>query len=105
MERDELPAPDPPIIRLLPAFDTYLLGYRSRDFMAPSEHARKVWPGGGIIRPTVVANGRAVGTWKRAGSKVELEGFPGEEISAADEIAEVERFLSARPARARSSRE
>jgi hypothetical protein len=99
------PAPDPPVARLLPAFDTYLLGYRSRDFAVPAEHARKVWPGGGIVRPTVVENGRAVGTWRRSGAQVELEAFPGQEIAAADEIADVERFLSARPARARSSRE
>jgi winged helix DNA-binding protein len=100
----EEPAPDPPVTRLLPAFDTYLLGYRSRAFMVPPDHARKVWPGGGIVRPTVVENGRAVGTWKRAGAKVELEAFPGEELAAADEIADVACFLSARPARARSSR-
>jgi hypothetical protein len=101
----EEPAPEPPITRLLPAFDTYLLGYRSRDFAVPAEHARRVWPGGGIVRPTVVENGRAVGTWRRTGAKVELEPFPGEKIAAADEMADVERFLSARPARTRSSRE
>jgi hypothetical protein len=63
------------------------------------------WPGGGIVRPTAVENGRAVGTWRRSGAQVELEPFPGQEIAAAAEIADVERFLSARPARARSSRE
>jgi hypothetical protein len=104
-DRGAAPAPVPPLTRLLPAFDTYLLGYRSRDFAVPAEHARKVWPGGGIVRPTVVENGRAVGTWRRRGAKVELEPFPGHELAAADEIADVERFLSARPARARSSRE
>jgi hypothetical protein len=96
--------PDPPVTRLLPAFDTYLLGYRSRDFAVPAEHARKVWPGGGIVRPTVVENGRAVATWKRSGTKIEIEPFdPVMTIAADDEIADVRRFLGPRPVRARSS--
>jgi hypothetical protein len=98
-------APDPPVTRLLPAFDTYLLGYRSRDFAVPAEHARKVWPGGGIVRPTVVANGRAVAVWKRSGTQIEIEPFGPHAVAADDEIADVRRFLGARPARARSSRE
>jgi winged helix DNA-binding protein len=87
------PAPDPPVTRLLPAFDTYLLGYRSRDLAVPSEHARRVWPGGGIVRPTVVANGLAVGTWRRTGTAVSIEPFPGAELDAAAEAADVKRFL------------
>jgi hypothetical protein len=85
--------PDPPVVRLLPAFDTYLLGYRSRDLAVPHAHAKQVWPGGGIVRPTVIANGLAVGTWKRTGARVTLEPF-GAPIDAAEEIADVERFLA-----------
>jgi hypothetical protein len=88
------PAPAPPVVRLLPAFDTYLLGYRTRDAIVAPEHARRVWPGGGIVRPTVVANGRAVGTWRRTGARVELEPFPGTELDADDEVADVQRFLA-----------
>jgi hypothetical protein len=98
-------APDPPVTRLLPAFDTYLLGYRSRDFLVGPEHARRVWPGGGILRPTVVENGRAIATWKRSGAKIEIEPFGGRDVAADDEIADVVRFLGARPVRTRSSRE
>jgi hypothetical protein len=97
-------APDPPVTRLLPAFDTYLLGYRSRDFTVPREHARKVWPGGGIVRPTVVENGHAIATWKRSGAKIEIEPFGRRAVTADDEIADVARFLGPRPARTRSSR-
>jgi hypothetical protein len=57
-------APDGPLVRLLPGYDSYLLGYRSRDFMVSPDHARRIHPGGGLIRPTVLAGGRAVGTWK-----------------------------------------
>jgi hypothetical protein len=88
-----VPVPDPPLVRLLPAFDTYLLGYRDRSLAVPEEHARQVWPGGGIIRSTVVANGRAVGTWRLARGAVTVEPFAGE-IDAAAEVADVVRFLN-----------
>jgi hypothetical protein len=56
-------------LRLLPAFDTYLLGYRSRELAVDAEHARAVWPGGGILRPAVVADGRAVALWRYDASR------------------------------------
>jgi hypothetical protein len=92
---EEEPLPDPPVVRLLPAFDTYLLGYRTRAFCVPEEHARQVWPGGGIVRPTIVVDGHGAGTWRRAGSRVEIEPFTsGAEIDAAEEVADVKRFLA-----------
>lgn len=95
-EPDAAAPPEPPIVRLLPAYDTYLLGYRTRDLAVPREHARRVWPGGGVIRPTVIANGLAVGTWTRAGT---VEPFPGaavDESAVAAELDDVRRFLGAR---------
>jgi hypothetical protein len=86
--------PEPPVVRLLPAFDTYLLGYRERSLAVPAEHARRVWPGGGIIRPAVVANGRALGTWRVARRRVEVEWFDGAApVDASEEVADVLRFL------------
>ncbi|WP_052850112.1 winged helix DNA-binding domain-containing protein [Streptomyces avicenniae] len=90
-----------PDVRLLPAYDNYLLGYRGRDLAVPAEHGRRVWPGGGVIRPTVTVDGLVVGTWRRAGRHgVEVEAFGP--LSAAvregidAEAAAVSRFL--RPA-------
>ena len=60
---------------LLPAFDPYLLGWRDRSFAVAPEHARTVHPGGGIIRATMVADGRVVGTWRRDRGRVLLEPF------------------------------
>lgn len=62
---DEEPA-EQPVVRLLPAFDTYLLGHASRDAVINPEHVKQLHPGGGIIRPAVVVDGRVVGTWKLA---------------------------------------
>lgn len=90
-----------PVVRLLPAFDGYLLGYRTRAAILAPEQARRVHPGGGWINPTVLVDGRIAGTWRqqREGSAlaVVVEAFarldpavlPGLEAEAAD----VGRFL------------
>ena len=96
--RLDQPPPEPPLVRMLPAFDTYLLGYRDRSAAVPAEHTRAVWPGGGIIHPTVVANGVAVGTWRLRQAEVSVEPFDSG-LDAAAEIADVRRFLGAAPSR------
>jgi len=59
----ELP-PNPPSVRLLPRYDTYLLGYRNRDLVVAPEYAKRINAGGGIVHATVIADGYAVGLWK-----------------------------------------
>lgn len=65
---------DPPsgILRLVPAFDPCFLGWKSRELSLPKEHERKVFPGGGLLRPAVVVDGLAAGTWatRRAGNRL-----------------------------------
>jgi hypothetical protein len=53
-----------PFVRLIPAYDPFLLGYRSRAWMVRAAFARRIHPGGGVLRPTVLLNGEAVGVWK-----------------------------------------
>jgi winged helix DNA-binding protein len=64
-------------IRLLPAFEEWLLGWASRDLVLPRAHAKRVLPGGGIIRPIAIADGRAFATWRldRRRGRVELAPF------------------------------
>lgn len=92
-----------PDVRLLPAYDNYLLAYRSRTLSVPTEHERQVWPGGGQIRPTVLADGWAVGTWSggRRGEEVTVKTFDGNAVrdpavatALADESADVARFYA-----------
>jgi hypothetical protein len=52
-------------VRLLPAYDNYLVGYRSRRLSVPPEHERQVWPGGGQIRATLSVDGLIGGLWSR----------------------------------------
>src|SRR6266568_6889986 len=67
----ELPA-DIPIVHLLPRFDIYLLGYQKRDLAVQPQYAKRINAGGGIVHPTVLVNGLAVGTWKSKREKNHL---------------------------------
>ena len=50
-------------LRLLSAFDNYLVGYRHRDEMLAASLRPRVYVGG-IIRPTVLIDGRIAGLWR-----------------------------------------
>jgi hypothetical protein len=58
----DAPAVPSDTVRLLPAWDELLLGWRDRDAVLPPEHAKMVQRGGGILRPTVLHGGRLVAT-------------------------------------------
>jgi Winged helix DNA-binding domain len=52
-----------PAFRLLPMFDNYLLGYRDRTaILDPARHPQVYV--GGIIKATVVCDGRVIGSWR-----------------------------------------
>jgi hypothetical protein len=71
--RDRVPEPiRPDLVRLLPGFDELLLGWKGREHAVAPEHAKAVFPGGGMLRATVTVGGRVAGTWTREG--VELLG-------------------------------
>ena len=90
------PAPAAIPARLLGAFDPYLLGWKDRAFAVPARHAKRVHPGGGMLRATATVDGLAVGTWSAAGGEVALELFA--RVAAAQRTAlaadgrDVERF-------------
>ena len=87
-------------IRLLSAFDTYLMGNRDRDFIAAGPRWTQIAPGGGVLRPTILRDGAALGTWsiRRAGGRARLTLEPYEELDAATmsaveaEVADIGRF-------------
>jgi Winged helix DNA-binding domain len=95
------PAPERIPPRLLPAFDPYLLGWKDRGFAVPAEHARRVHPGGGILRATATDDGVAVGTWSLRGGTATVDQFeplPAETAAALEaEAADVARFVERRP--------
>jgi len=81
-------------VRLLGAFDPYLLGYAGRGHAVAPEHARRVWPGGGWLHPVVLVDGMAAGTWRLEGGVLRVEPFgaiPARGLAA--EAQDVGRFL------------
>lgn len=50
----------------LAGFDEFMLGYQDRSAALAPEHSNLIVPGGnGIFHPTIVSNGKVVGTWRR----------------------------------------
>ena len=70
-----------PSVRLLPAFDTYVLGHANRDHLVEATRRPLVYRMAGWISPTVLAGGRVVGTWEHrldgAGLEVRVAPFEG----------------------------
>lgn len=91
-----------PVVRLLPRFDTYWLGYQRRDLAVSPQHAKRINAGGGILHPTLLVNGRAAGIWKTRQKKnrleIALEPFaqltPQAHAELEIEIADIARFLA-----------
>ena len=85
-------------IRLLPAFDNYVIGYRNRAALLAEPLHRHVYHGG-MIRPTVVADGQVVATWSldRPKGRVVISAFesltPRVRRAVESEVADVGRFL------------
>ncbi len=94
-----------PTIRLLGRFDTYLLGYASRRHAIEERHDRRLNAGGGIIRPSLLVDGRVEGIWRlesRADHGVikldpfdRLDSATGESVRA--EVRDIARFLGTKP--------
>lgn len=88
--RGHEPEPIPrDLVRLLPAFDELLLGWKGRDHAVAPERGKDVLPGGGVLRPTVTVGGRVAGTWTRKG--VDLWA-PVDRAALDAERVEIERF-------------
>jgi hypothetical protein len=91
-------------VRLLPAFDAYLLGYRRRDLAVPAALQRRLQRGGGWLHPAIIVNGRAIGAWALrrwpGNGQVHAEAFGpiSESVRAGinAEIDDIGRFLGVR---------
>jgi hypothetical protein len=85
-------------VRLAPAFDNYLIGYRDRSAHLAAERVPDIYQGGWIL-PTVMRDGRVIGRWAldRARGRVTCEPFEpwSRAVQGAvdEEIADLGRFL------------
>jgi hypothetical protein len=73
---------------LLPGFDEYFLGYKDRAVVIDLTFMQQVVPGNnGMFKPTIIIDGRVVGTWQRVLKKnrVTVKLFPFKKLNATDE--------------------
>ena len=98
----DAPAPVAPVVRMLPSWDHFLLGWsRGRELTVPAGFEKAVHPGAGHLHPAFVVDGMVAGTWRfdRKRSPVGIvakpfRGLTGEERAALEAEAEdVRRFL------------
>lgn len=58
-----------PSVRLLPYFDTFLLGHRERGHLLGQKYRSKVYRPQGWIAPVLLVDGRVAGVWEHAREK------------------------------------
>lgn len=64
------------VAHLLPKFDPYIMGYKNRQRLISPKYEKKVyWSTRAEVSPTIVINGRIIGTWSysEANSKISIE--------------------------------
>jgi hypothetical protein len=85
-------------LRLLPAFDNYVIGYRDRTAILAADRHPHVYQGG-MIRPVVLLDGAVIGTWALDRAKNRLAVSPFDPLSPSvrrrldAEAEDVGRFL------------
>lgn len=76
-----------------------MLGHRTREPYVRAAEDHHVLPGGGMVRPVILARGRATGTWRTEGSGsrrtlgVSWFGRPAARRALEAEARDVGRFL------------
>lgn len=89
-----------PLVRLLPAFDSYVLAYSDRELLMPKELHKHVYHGGQTL-PTILMNGAIVGVWRytRKGKQLVVELSPFDPLDdkvhamVIDEAHDIGRFF------------
>lgn len=95
-----VPRVGPGAVRLAAGYDNYLVGYRDRSLFI-TDHRRPQVYVGGVIKPTILLDGRVIGTWRltRSAPSPTVELTPFEPVTRATqraidaEIEDVTRFL------------
>jgi len=68
-----------PLVRLVPYFDSFLLGHKERHHLVDVKHQPKIFRPQGWISPAVLVDGRVAATWKHSVEgnhlRVSVEGF------------------------------
>ncbi len=71
------------VLHLLPSFDVYLLGHRSKSHLVADDHYKRVYRAAGWLSPVLLIDGRIAGVWSytRRGKLLQVSIEPFETIS------------------------
>ncbi|HKO04176.1 MAG TPA: winged helix DNA-binding domain-containing protein [Candidatus Acidoferrales bacterium] len=94
-----------PVVRLLPAFDSFLLAHAEKDHLVAPRFYKRVYRAQGWVLPVLLLDGIVVGTWSRVrrGPTLAITVRPFAKLSRRvregieQEAASLGRFLSAKP--------
>ena len=75
-------------VTLLPPYDEYLIGYKSRHLSVHQDHMHRVHSGNGIFWPVILLDGQVVGNWNAAGGKLDYSTFNPDIIPCQDALQE-----------------
>lgn len=92
---------DAPVIRLLPSFDSFLLGQKDHRHIVERAHHARVYRPQGWLSPVVLVDGRVAAVWshERTDRRLQVQVKPFDRLSAAvrtavrDEAEDLRRFL------------
>lgn len=62
---------------LLPSYDEYLIGYKSRGLVLPEGHRHRAHNNSGIFYPVILCDGHVCGNWKPFARQLSVELFEG----------------------------
>lgn len=68
-------------ILLIPPYDEYLIGYKSRDIVLPPEHRHRAHNNSGIFQPVIAYDGIICGNWSPYKEECQMEFFNGDYTS------------------------
>lgn len=88
-------------MRLVPGYDEYLLGWRTREPSVAEPYRLRVHPGGGVLRPVLIVDGKVLGVWRirRTARTVDIDLEPFETLTGeralavTGDAADIGRFL------------
>ena len=63
---------------LIPPYDEYLIGYKSRDIVLPDEHRHRAHNNSGIFQPIIAHDGIVCGNWSPFKEDCQVEFFNGD---------------------------
>ena len=80
-------------VHLLPPYDEYLIGYKSRQVSLNPDHSHRAHNNTGNFWPVVLQNGQVVGNWSAPGGKVTVDLFhPDADLDEEALLGQIKKF-------------